>query len=99
MIKSKGEQMKYIENMQDDTKTLFLRNLEAILMSHDLMSYCVLKEFRRKVAPDIINLLDLYEYDLKDGSYERLMRQYVENSIVLRRRVERLKMNNREFAG
>ena len=47
-------------------KTDFLRRLEITLISHDLLKRSKSKEFRNLVVPDILCILDGFQYEIEE---------------------------------
>ena len=55
------------KKLTDSTKkTDFLRRLEITLISHDLLRSSESKNFRNRVVPDILCVLDGYQYEIEE---------------------------------
>jgi hypothetical protein len=89
--------MKYASNIPANKNTLFLRNLETILISEKVICSCSLSQFRRDVAPFVLGLLDLYNHEIETLTCDGLVSQYVADSLALRKHVEHLSMNTNEM--
>jgi hypothetical protein len=76
--------MRQLSNLPTNNKTLFLRNLEAVLICSELLYADERKAFRSVIAPLILNLLEKYEYSIEDDSHQGLVNQYISDSISMR---------------
>ena len=89
--------MKNTSNIPFNLNTLFLRNLETILISEGVICSCSLNKFRKNIAPFLLGLLDLYNCDREELTCEGLISQYIDDSLALRKHVEHLSMNTGEM--
>lgn len=73
-----------INNLPTNPKTLFLRNIEIMLIYFDLLKSNDLDFFKTQVAPIILDLLERYKFSCEDENHEGLRNQYIGNCIALR---------------
>jgi hypothetical protein len=71
-------------SIPSNKKTLFLRNLEFKLLNYDFLSDGDLHFFRKRVAYEIINLLEKYQFSLEDETHHGLENQFIGDSISMR---------------
>lgn len=79
-----------IYNLPQNKKTLFLRNLETILISSNHLESGELHNFRNKVAHKNIDILEHYKFSCIDESDEGLRYQFIANSIAIRQNLDDL---------
>ena len=80
--------MKEICNLPTNGNTLFLRNIETTLIFGGIISPSELTEFRKTIAPSILNLLEKYKFFCEDESHSGLKNQYIGNTIQMRKHFE-----------
>jgi len=86
-----------VSNIPSNLNTLFLRNLETILISEGVICSCSLNKFRKNIAPFLLELLDSYNRDIEEMTCDGLISQYIGDSLALRKHVEHLSMNTSEM--
>jgi hypothetical protein len=82
--------MKSIYDVPTNSKTLFLRNLETILIFSDVLNSNDLDDFRKGAAQSILEILDKFQFSCEDKSHPGLINQYIANSIAIRNYVDNL---------
>ena len=85
------------QSIPSNLNTLFLRNIETILISKGVICSCELNQFRKEISPHILQLLSIYTNDYESMSINGLINQYVKDSNALRKYVEHLSMNTNEM--
>jgi hypothetical protein len=76
--------MKISPTVPTNINTLFLRNLETILISRRMMRSCDLDKFRKVLSGDILYLLSSYLCDYDNLTCDNLISQYMDDSNALR---------------
>ena len=82
--------MHQLSKITTNVKNLFLRNIETVLISENIMCSCSLEKFRNEIAPFVLHLLDSYVNDLNKNSNSLLKSQYIQDTFALRKHVENL---------
>lgn len=82
--------MKKISNLPSNVNTLFLRNLETILIFKGLCNSSQLEKFRNEIAPLVLDVLQDYNYAMEELDLERLQYQYIRNCISVRKHIDNL---------
>lgn len=77
-----------ISNLPNNEETLFMRNLEAILIEIEFISLNDVMNYRDNIAPSIFELLRKYKHACQDGSVVELQNRFIEDSINIRTHLE-----------
>jgi hypothetical protein len=89
--------MKISPTVPININTLFLRNLETILISRGMMCSCDLDKFRKVISVEILDLLASYSCDYDNQTCDNLISQYMDDSNAVRKYVEYLSINTDNF--
>ena len=65
----------------ENTKTLFLRNLESRFIIEDLIQERDIPSFRKYTVPEILTLLNEYVEDSKNLTNTRMLSIYIEDCV------------------
>ena len=74
-------------------KTLFLRNLETILLNHNVLNDKEVKNFRGSICYEIKYLLESLLIDEREDSNQCLRSSYISDSLTLRREIDEKKIS------
>jgi len=77
-----------------NSKTLFLRNLEDVLLSHEMIFDSKIREFRNHPCIQILSLVDDYLSDVNNNTNELMMNQYISDCLVDRFMFDRSVLSN-----
>jgi hypothetical protein len=86
--------MKNIYEVPTNSKTLFLRNLETILIFSDFLHSNDLDDFRKSAAQSILEILEKYQFACEDESHLGLKKQFIANSIAIRQYLDNKSKSN-----
>ena len=75
-------------------KTLFLRNLEMLLLDYGLMEDEDLVNYRKNACPNILNLMQNYDVDLKEKNTNGMLDWYKDDTFYKRFKDERINLLN-----
>lgn len=75
-------------------KTLFLRNLEFLLLDYKYIGDEDIKVFRSNLSQEILNLLDEFVSDESDDTNEKLLSTYQLHSNFMRFLGDRKRLSN-----
>ncbi|BDW12060.1 hypothetical protein PSHI8_21440 [Polynucleobacter sp. SHI8] len=78
--------MKKIEIIPSNNKTLFLRNLEVILVSHQIINKSMMKDFRNGTCYEILDLLTEFLLDDDNKNNYCQKNHYINDSLFSRYR-------------
>ncbi len=65
-------------------KTLFLRNIEFLLLNRNLINEEDMKDFRNDICDEILKIVSSYEFDVKNDSNYYMNDIYQQHSSYLR---------------
>lgn len=82
--------MEKISNLPTNVNTLFLRNLETILIFKGLCNSSQLEKFRNEIAPLVLDVLQDYNYAMEALDLKGLQYQYIRNCISVRNHIDHI---------
>lgn len=82
--------MRKFANVPTNPNTLFLRNLETILIFKEICNSRQIANFRLEIAPHILDILEKYKYACEDNTHEGLQNRYISNCISVREHIDHL---------
>lgn len=70
------------DKIQNNLNTLFLRNIETVLISEGVIPLYYKNLFRKNVAPHLLDLIKRYVDDIQNDDSQRLKSQYIDDCIA-----------------
>lgn len=76
------------DKIQNNLNTLFLRNIETVLISEGVIPLYYNNLIRKNVAPHLLDLIKRYLDDIQNDDSQRLKSQYIDDCIAFRKYYE-----------